>query len=182
MKERLNNLYGLEPALIERSSVGAGSDTYFVTCADGKYVVKFPALSEINHPGAEPELCEYLNCQGIPCCHFLRNNTGNFLSTDANGRLFHVQKFIEGRLYGLNEAPDWLLIQSAQMLGKIHAILKNYPGLPVGIGADFFQCMLLKRSLIGQQPVCIRWYGKLYAPMFTLHRPAKMGRLNYSDG
>ena len=61
MKERLNNLYCLEPALIERSSVGAGSDTYFVTCADGKYVVKFPALSEINHPGAEPELCEYLN-------------------------------------------------------------------------------------------------------------------------
>ena len=51
MKERLNNLYGLEPALIERSSVGAGSDTYFVTCADGKYVAKFPALSEINHPG-----------------------------------------------------------------------------------------------------------------------------------
>ena len=115
-QERLNNLYCLEPALIERSSVGAGSDTYFVTCADGKYVVKFPALSEINHPGAEPELCEYLNCQGIPCCHFLRNNTGNFLSTDANGRLFHVQKFIEGRLYGLNEAPDWLLIQSAQTI------------------------------------------------------------------
>lgn len=147
MKERLNNLYGLEPNLIERSSVGAGSDTYFVTCADGKYVVKFPAPSEINHPEAEPELCEYLNCQGVPCCHFLRNNIGNFLSTDANGRLFHVQKFIEGRLYGLNEAPDWLLIQSAQMLGKIHTILRNYPGLPVGIRADFFQCMTPKRAL-----------------------------------
>ena len=37
MKERLNNLYGLEPTLIEKSSVGAGSDTYFVTCADGKW-------------------------------------------------------------------------------------------------------------------------------------------------
>lgn len=147
MKERLNNLYGLEPTLIEKSSVGAGSDTYFVTCADGKYVVKFPALSEINHPEAEPELCEYLNCQGVPCCHFLRNNIGNFLSTDANGRLFHVQKFIEGRLYGLNEAPDWLLIQSAQMLGKIHTILRNYPGLPVGIGADFFQYMTPERAL-----------------------------------
>lgn len=147
MKEQLNQLYGLEPTLIEKSSVGAGSDTYFVTCTDGKYVVKFPAHNEMNHPEVEPELCEYLNHHGIPCCRFLRNNMGNFLSTDINGRLFHVQRFIEGRLYGLNEAPDWLLIQSAQMLGKIHTALENYPGLPVGIGAAFFQHMTPKRAL-----------------------------------
>ena len=73
MKERLNNLYGLESALIERTSVGAGSDTYFVTsCAE-------------------------------------------------------TEKSM--------------------------------------------------RSLIGQQPASILWYGKLYARMFTLDRPAKMGRL-----
>ena len=41
IKERLNSLYGLEPTLIERSLAGVGSDIYFVTCADGKYVVKF---------------------------------------------------------------------------------------------------------------------------------------------
>lgn len=147
MKEQLNSLCGLNPTLIEKSSVGAGSDTYFVTCVNGKYVVKFPAQNEINHPETEVKLCEYLNRHGIPCCQFLRNNRGDFLSTDASGRLFHVQRFIEGRLYGLNEAPDWLLIQSAQMLGKIHTALKNYPGQPVGIGADFFQYMTPERSL-----------------------------------
>lgn len=147
MKELLKKMYGLELVSIERSSAGAGSDTYFVTCANGKYVVKYSASGEINHPELEPELCEYLSHHGIPCCQFLRNNTGEFLTLDTDGRLFHVQKFIEGRMYDLNEAPDWLLTQSAQMLGKIHAALKDYQGLPVGIGADFFRYMTPERAL-----------------------------------
>ena len=56
MKKLLKSHYGLELLSIEKSSVGAGSDTFFVTCSDGKYVVKYPASSEINHPEAEPEL------------------------------------------------------------------------------------------------------------------------------
>ena len=145
MKELLNRLYGLNPTSIEKSSVGAGFDTYFVTCVNGKYVVKFLAQNEINHPETEVELCKYLNRHGIPCSQFLRNNRGDFLSTDASP--IHVQQFIEGRLYGLHEALDWLLIQSAQMPGKIHAALKDYSGVPVGIGTDFFQCMIPEWAL-----------------------------------
>lgn len=147
MLQQLKNQYNLEPIRIEKSSVGAGSDTFFVTCAEGKYVVKYPASSQINHPEAEPELCAYLNGMGIPCCRFLRNLSGEYLTVDSSGRLFHVQHFIEGRMYGLNEAPDWLLAQSAQMLGKIHRALKAYPGLPVGIGAQFFQYMTPESAL-----------------------------------
>ena len=40
MKELLKEKYGLELLQIEKSAVGAGSDTYFAACADGKYVVK----------------------------------------------------------------------------------------------------------------------------------------------
>ena len=56
MKETLKKMYGLEPVSVEHSAAGAGSDTYFVTCTDGKYVVKYPASSGINHPEQEPEL------------------------------------------------------------------------------------------------------------------------------
>lgn len=147
MKHLLKEKYGLELLNTAKSAVGAGSDTYFVSCADGKYVVKYPASSDINHPEQEPELCEYLNAHGIPACQFLRNNDGDFLTRDENGRQFHVQRFIEGKVYDLNMAPDWLLTESAQMLGKIHAALGDYRGLPVGIGADFFKYMTPERAL-----------------------------------
>ena len=146
MKTCLKHLYDLDAINIEKSGVGAGSDTFFVTCTDGKYVVKYPATSEINHPEAEPELCEYLLAHGIPVCQFLRNKEGHFLTTDESGRQFHVQRFIEGKMYDLNTAPDWLLTESAQMLGKIHAELRDYQELPVGIGADFFKYMTPDRA------------------------------------
>ena len=147
MKKLLKSHYGLELLSMEKSDLGAGSDTFFVVCSDGKYVVKYPASSEINHPEAEPELCEYLLQKCIPVCQFLWNKAGGFLTADEKGRQFHVQRFIEGIVYDLNTAPDWLLVESAQMLGKIHAALRDYQELPVGIGADFFKYMTPDRAL-----------------------------------
>ena len=146
MKKLLKSHYCLELLSMEKSDLGAGSDTFFVTCTDGKYVAKYPAASEINHPEAEPELCEYLLDHGIPVCQFLRNKEGHFLTTDESCRLFHIQRFIEGKMYDLNTAPDWLLTESAQMLGKIHAALRDYQELSVGIGADFFKYMTPDRA------------------------------------
>ena len=145
--ELLKQHYGLEVLHLKKSKVGAGSDTYFVTCTDGKYVVKYPAASEINHPEQEPELCEYLLSKGLPVCQFLKNRDGGFLTADEAGRIFHVQKFIEGAVYDLNAAPNWLLEQSARLLGKLHTALRDYPGLPEGIGNGFFRHMTPERAL-----------------------------------
>mgnify|MGYP003303408041 CR=1 FL=1 len=147
MKTLLKKHYNLEVVSIEKSSVGAGSDTYFVTCNNGKYVVKFPSVSEINNPEAEPELCEYLLEKGISACRFIKNNDGKYISIDENKRLFHVQKFIDGTMYDWNTAPDWLLQESAETLGKIHTVLKDYSSLSVGIGADFFKYMTPENAL-----------------------------------
>lgn len=146
MRELLKENYGLNLLSADKSTVGAGSDTYFVRCSEGKFVVKFPSFSEINHPKTEPQLCEYLLEKGVPVCQFLRNKNGEYLTKDENDRLFHVQRFIDGRVYELNAAPNWLLTESAQMLGKIHTALRDYTGLPTGIGADFFNYMTPKRA------------------------------------
>ncbi|MBP0965455.1 MAG: aminoglycoside phosphotransferase family protein [Oscillospiraceae bacterium] len=143
----LKRLYGLNALKIEKSVVGAGSDTYFADCAEGKFVVKFPSVSEMNNPETEPKLCEFLLEKGVNVCEFIRNKDGNFLSADDFGRVFHVQKFIDGKVYDMNTAPDWLLLKSAEMLGKIHTALKAYEGLPVGIGADFFRFMTPENAL-----------------------------------
>ena len=147
MNQLLHRLYGLTPLDTEKSAVGAGSDTYFVRCEEGKVVVKFPAGSEINHPEQEPALCEYLNQAGIPACRFLKNLEGSYVSHDGNGRIFLVQEFIDGHVPGLNEAANWLMDASADMLGRIHAALRDYRGLPVGIGEDFFRFMTPQRAL-----------------------------------
>ena len=149
--ELLRALYGLEVTAAQKSEVGAGSDTYFITCRDGRYVVKFPCTSEMNHPDFEPELCEFLLAKGIPASEFLKNRNGQYLSADENGRKFHVQKFVEGKVYGLNTAPGWLLRESAAMLGKIHSALLDYPPLPEGIGAGFFQFMTPQAALESYQ-------------------------------
>lgn len=139
--------YGLEVMKVEKSVVGAGSDTWFVTCRDGKYVMKYPCESEINNPQQEPELCEYLNAQGIAVCRFIKNKQKEYLSKDSTGRVFHVQRFVEGKMYDWHTAPKWLLDESAKELGKIHTALKDYDGLPVGIGSDFFRHMTSEKAL-----------------------------------
>lgn len=147
----LKRHYGLNVLHITHATEGAGSDTWFVTCAEGKYVVKFPAASEINHPEQEPELCQKLLDADLPACRFLRNGDGRFITVDETGHLFHVQAFIEGHTYDLNTAPDWLLMESAALLGRIHAALRDDCSLPVGIGKDFFRFMTPENALASYQ-------------------------------
>lgn len=147
MEKLLKEKYGFDVISAEKSSVGAGSDTYFVSCKGGKYVVKFPSVSEINNPEAEPKLCVFLIEKGLRVCEFVKNRNGEYISSDKDGRLYHVQKFISGRLYDWNTAPDWLLREQAETLGKIHSALENYNGLPTGIGADFFKYMTPENAL-----------------------------------
>lgn len=143
----LQNEYGLHLRFAQRSSVGAGSDTWFLRCEEGDYVLKFPARSAINHPEAEPELCEFLRENGIPACEFLKNSTGEYISRDDAGRMFTVQRRFPGKTPEWNSAPEALLLESAELLGKIHGVLRAYPQLPEGIGAAFFANMTPRRAM-----------------------------------
>lgn len=90
----LQNEYGLHLRFAQRSSTGAGSDTWFLRCEEGDYVLKFPARSAINHPETEPELCALLRKNGIPACEFLKNSAGEYISRDDAGRMFTVHPAI----------------------------------------------------------------------------------------
>lgn len=68
----LQKQYGLHLKDMQKSKVGAGSDTWFLDCNEGKFVLKFPSKSKINHPELEPELCAFLRKNGIPACDFLK--------------------------------------------------------------------------------------------------------------
>lgn len=55
-----------------------------------------------------------------------------------SGRLRSVGSFLPVKVI-YHHAPGWLMRESAQMLAKIHAALKDFSDLPIGIGADFFR-------------------------------------------
>lgn len=145
----LNDFYGLCVRDIKKSTVGAGSDTYLVTCAgdNERYVLKFPCESEMNNPDVEPPLCEFLLKSALPVSEFMRNKYGDYISKDETGRKLHVQKFVEGKTHELNSAPHWLLNESGRTLGKIHKALADYHGLPEGIGKNFFRYMTPSNAL-----------------------------------
>lgn len=88
----LREQYGLHLRHLQKSSIGTDSDTWFLRCAEGDYVLKFPTVNAIDHPEAEPELCAYLYRHGIPACLFLKNRQGSFLSRSADGRIYTVQQ------------------------------------------------------------------------------------------
>lgn len=143
----LQEQYGLRLLHAQRFPTGAGSDTWALRCAEGNYVLKFPAASTINHPEAEPELCAFLRIHGVPACDFLKNNKGSYLSQDTDGRTFTVQRRFPGITPEWNSASETLLIESAELLGKIHRVLRTYPTLPEGIGANFFANMTPQHAL-----------------------------------
>lgn len=131
--------YGLRLRAARRASSGAGSETWFLRCDEGDYVLKLPDKSAVNHLELEPELCAFLRENGIPACDFLKNRDGSFLSAGADGRIFTVQRRFSGYTPAWNCAPEALLLESAELLGKIHQVLRAYPALPEGIGAAFLQ-------------------------------------------
>lgn len=147
MESLLFKQYGLHLMKAEKSKVGAGSDTWFLNCREGKFVLKFPATSGINHPELEPQLCAFLRENDVPACDFLKNGEGNYVSSTDDGVCFTLQRLLPGITPAWNTATDDLLMESAQMLGKIHSVLREYPLLPTGIGADFFAYMTPERAL-----------------------------------
>lgn len=110
-------------------------------------VLKFPATSEINHPELEPELCAFLRKNGIPAGDFVKNRAGSCISLDRSGRMFTLQRHLPRQTLEWNSATETVLLESAELLGKIHSVLRNYPVLPEGIGAGFFAHMTPQRAL-----------------------------------
>ena len=140
IEEIILNHYGMHMLESTKLAVGAGSDTFLIKTDKGKFILKNANINEANNPENEPAICAHLLAKGLPVSTFVKDVRGVYVF-DHDGALYHMQKFVEGKNYGWNTAPSWLLDASARMLGKIHVALQDYPSLPVGIGENFFRYM-----------------------------------------
>lgn len=141
VKEILSKKYGLKVQEILQMTTGVGGETYKIVTSDGCYICKIADSNEMNHPREEPAICEFLAGKGIAVSEFLKNQGGDFVTSFDEKHVCHVQRFVEGRVFGMHKAPEWFLQQTPILLGKIHRELQNYKELPVGIGENFFRYM-----------------------------------------
>lgn len=163
--------YGLKASTYEKLTVGAGSNTYHLTTTDGdEYILKNANINEANNPQNEPKLCEYLLAKGMPVSEFIKDIHGEYLWKNDND-VYHMQKFVSGDNYDMHCAPDWLMAEMPQVLGQIHAALKSYENLPVGIEENFFRYMTPQTALAS--------YKKSYDYALENNRPNLADDLRY---
>ena len=141
MSQVLLQEYGLDVQQVRQMTTGVGGDTYLVQTSRDKFIYKIADANEINHPEAEPEICNFLFEKGIEVSDFLKNKSGHFVTPYDDKRVSHVQKYIEGKVFPMNTAPEWFMIQTPTLLGRIHNELRDYKELPMGIGKEFFKYM-----------------------------------------
>lgn len=146
IEQFLNSMYDIEVQEILQMTTGVGGDTYKICTNNGCFIFKVSDINEMNHPQEEPAICNYLLQKGIPVSAFLRNKAGEFVTAFDGERVCHVQRFVEGKVFGMNEAPEWFLQEAPVLLGRIHRELQGYKELPVGIGENFFRYMTPERA------------------------------------
>lgn len=141
ISQTLMQEWGIDVLRAHRMTTGVGGDTFMVESSQGKFIYKIADANDMNHPEAEPEICDFLHSKGIAVSEFQRNRLGSFVSLYDGNRVSHVQKYIEGKVFSMNEGPGWFMAQAPILLGEIHNELRGYRELPVGIGKDFFRYM-----------------------------------------
>ena len=139
--------YGLDVHKLTRMTTGVGGDTFRVDAAQGQFVFKIIKADAINHPELEASLCSTLQQKGIPVSEFVPDKHGLLVHPWDDGRLCHLQRFVDGANFAMNTAPDWFMAESPLLLARIHRALADIPPLPEGIGAGFFAHMTSERAI-----------------------------------
>jgi len=122
----INDNYGIIAENIELISDHPGSKVYLATSQTGKYALKKTGLN--NHGEKDGELSEFLSRNGINVAKFLRTKTNGFAFFDEHFQ-YTLQEFIDGEQIPLNTASDWFMIKTAQTLGQIQNVLRDYKQL-----------------------------------------------------
>ena len=104
----------------------------------GPYTVKTLPLSHGARMENEGHVTAFLAAHGIPVAKIIKTKQGGY-HVEAGDISVHVQEFIEGETPAVNTAPEWMLGEMADLLGRIHQVLENYGPMGISFGEDFFR-------------------------------------------
>lgn len=117
---------------------GIGSNSYYILCDKGEFIFKDIEQNHMNYPENEDIILKTLKEDGIPAPHIYRTVSDQSVICEGNKK-YHMQTFVDGIIYRHNTAPEWLLFQSAELLGKIQSSMSKLPSLPLGLSQGFLE-------------------------------------------
>lgn len=124
---------------------GVASSCYHVLTNKGEFVLKNIEKNFMNYSYNEFNIHGILESENIPVSKFYPTRNGELI-LNHNDKTYHLQSFIKGEVYKPNTSPQWLLDESAIMLGKIQKAMEIIPKLPTGIGEEYFNNMSSEKS------------------------------------
>ncbi|MBQ3128460.1 MAG: phosphotransferase [Clostridia bacterium] len=141
----IENNFNLKVSDIQLLDKHFGTELYLINTDIGKYIVKVLPLYMENVKN-EGELTEYLYNHGLKVARFMKSKEDTYVVKTPEYQ-FTVQQFIEGESLSVNTAPDWFISKSADFLGQTALLLKDYEGLSLRFGKDFFSTRTVHRKL-----------------------------------
>ena len=144
-KHIIENNFNLKVSDIKLLDKHFGTEIYLISTDDEKYIVKVLPLHMENVKN-EGELTEHLYNHGIKVARFLKSKDDTYVVKTSEFQ-FTVQQFIDGVSLSVNTAPDWFISKSAEFLGQTALLLKDYKGLSLRFGKDFFSTKTVRRKM-----------------------------------
>lgn len=131
---------------IDKITNGMSSICYHILTDKGEFILKNVEDNGMNNPDNEPKIHEILANENIPVSKFYLTKQGKYILNDG-GNIYHLKNYIRGKVYKPNTASEWLMRDSAVMLGKIQKAMEQISILPIGIGEGYFQNMSPEKSI-----------------------------------
>ena len=137
IKSLLLEKYGIHEVDSITSLKGGSANCYRIQASQGEFVLKeFQSEYTVADVKMEPEINEFLREGGIPTARFTPTETGECV-WQYRDHAFHLQEYVSGTIFPGNGAPDWLVRESASLLGKLHQAFTGFPLMREGIGEQW---------------------------------------------
>lgn len=128
LKERYNILAIYEIRILP----GGKLNSYCIDSSEGMFVLKeFPLRFAKTDLRLEPEINDFLRSRGIPAAKFCRTTNQEYI-WEYHDHIFHLREYINGEKYPRHNSPEWLMRDSALLLGLIHKELAGFSTLKKG--------------------------------------------------
>lgn len=112
------------------------ANCYVVDTDEGRYFLKeFQSFFGEEELAREVQLVNFLAAKQFPVARFLLTK-GGAPFCKVQGHIVALEEYITGKGYGYDDFPAKLLPDMARILGKLHALLREYP-LPEDLGEEW---------------------------------------------
>lgn len=140
----LKNRYEISADKVLHLSLGT-ANCYKIITENGAFFLKeYQDSFSKQELEQEISLNEFLLSRSFPTAAFIADINGNKCDY-INGRYIALQEFIDGESYTNHDLPEVILLQSAEILGELHEVLKDYK-LPVEMGRKWVKGFRVSKS------------------------------------